>query len=97
MSESDYDSVKKDQPITKQDYDELITQAEQVLVSLSDRLSNVSVQVGKGSTDVLVAIKMIFGNKYIKPDGSSEITFDMFQQLTTALKKMGVDKVQEYL
>ena len=53
--------------------------------------------MGKSSTEVLNAIKKVFGPKYIKADGTSEITFDMFKQLTDSLKRVGENKVEEYL
>lgn len=84
-------------PIDKKEYDKLIKDAEEVLVSLSARLSIVTVKVGANSKDVLNAIRVVFGKHYIKSDGSSEITFDMFKQLTESLKSVGKDKVEEYL
>lgn len=84
-------------PIDKSEYDKLIKEAESVLDSLSNRLSTVTVLVSKSSPDVLNAIKKVFGNKYIKADGTSEITFDMFKQLTESLRRVGESKVEEYL
>ena len=91
------DYVTERAPIDKGEYDKLISDAEEVLVSLSNRLSTVTVIVGKSSTEVLNAIKKVFGPKYIKADGTSEITFDMFKQLTDSLKRVGENKVEEYL
>lgn len=84
-------------PIDKSEYDNLIKEAESVLDSLSGRLSMVTVLVSKSSPDVLNAIKKVFGDKYIKSDGTSEITFDMFKQLTDSLRRVGESKVEEYL
>lgn len=83
--------------VDKPQYDELMQEAEQVLVSLSSRLSNVSVKVGKESGEILHAITRLFGPKYIKSDGTSEITFEMFKQLTDSIRKIGEAKVEEYI
>lgn len=83
--------------VDKPEYDELMKEAEQVLVSLSSRLSNVSVKVGKESGEILHAITRLFGPQYIKSDGTSEITFEMFKQLTDSIRKIGESKVEEYI
>lgn len=83
--------------VDKPEYDELMKEAEQVLVSLSSRLSNVSVKVGKESGEILHAITRLFGTQYIKTDGTSEITFEMFKQLTDSIRKIGESKVEEYI
>ena len=91
------DGFEERAEIDKPEYDKLIKDAEAVLVSLSERLNMVTVSVNASSADVIVAIRKIFGVKYIKSDGSSEITFDMFQQLTESLRKVGEAKVDEYI
>lgn len=91
------DGFEERADIDKPEYDKLMKDAEAVLASLSERLNMVTVAVSANSADVIVAIRKIFGTKYIKPDGSSEITFDMFQQLTESLRKVGEAKVDEYI
>ena len=91
------DGFEERADIDKPEYDELMKDAEAVLASLSERLNMVTVAVSANSADVIVAIRKIFGTKYIKPDGSSEITFDMFQLLTESLRKVGEAKVDEYI
>ena len=91
------DGFEERADIDKPEYDKLIKDAEAVLASLSERLNMVTVSVNASSADVIVAIRKIFGVKYIKPDGSSEITFDMFKQLTDSLRQVGEAKVSEYI
>ena len=91
------DGFEERADIDKPEYDKLIKDAEAVLVSLSERLNMVTVSVNKNSVDVITAIQKVFGPKYIKSDGSSEITFDMFKQLTDSLRRVGEAKVSEYI
>jgi hypothetical protein len=82
---------------TKQEYDELIAAAEAAIKELNTELSNISINVGRSSTDVLTAIKYIFGDQYINANGTSVITYEMFAKVTNALKSAGNLKVAEYL
>lgn len=83
--------------VTKKDYDELIASANEAIGELNKDLSNLSVNVGLASTDVLTAIKYIFGPQHIQPNGTSVITYEMFSKVADSLRTSGKLKVSEYL
>ena len=83
--------------VTQKEYDNLIASANEAIGELGKDLSNLSVNVGKGSTDVLTAIKYIFGPKYIQANGTSTITYEMFSKVAESLRTAGKLKVGEYL
>ena len=90
-------SEEQDYPITESEYTSLMTHADDVINKLEAKLSNVSVKISAASDSVVEAVKVIFGEQYIKQDGSTEITFDMYKQLVKSLKDVGKMKVEEYV
>lgn len=80
-----------------EDYDATIEKANKVLTELESKLSNVSVNISSSSIDVINAIIALFGSSYIRSDGSSTITFDMFKTVTSKLREVGKVKVGEYV
>ena len=80
-----------------ENYEETLEKADKVLKELEDKLSNVSVNVSKSSEDVIEAVRSMFGSSYIKSNGTTTITFDMYKIITAKLREVGSTKVGEYL
>ena len=83
--------------VTQKEYDELMASANEAIGELGKDLSNLSVNVGKSSSDVLTAIKYIFGPQYIQANGTSVITYEMFSKVADSLRTSGKLKVSEYI
>ena len=61
--------------VTQKEYDELMASANEAIGELGKDLSNLSVNVGKSSSDVLTAIKYILGPPHIQANGTSVIAY----------------------
>lgn len=83
--------------VTTEEYTEVMASAKDAIDDLTNQLSNVSVNIGKNSTDILTAIKHIFGPNYINTNGTSTITYEMYDKVTKSLRTAGKLKVGEYL
>lgn len=83
--------------VTTEEYNEVMASAQDAIDELTSQLSNVSVNIGKNSTDILTAIKHIFGSNYINSNGTSTITYEMYDKVAKSLKTAGKLKVGEYL
>lgn len=83
--------------VTEKEYKEVMAAANAAIKELNSDLSNITIRVSKGSTDVITAIKYIFGPNYINSDGSSSITYEMFATVTDKVRQAGSLKVQESL
>ena len=83
--------------MTETSYKETLTEAENVLKELEGKLTNVSVNIDKNSGQVLEAIRLVFGSDYIRSDGTSTITFDMYRKVVDNLRVLGNAKVGEYI
>lgn len=83
--------------VTQEQYKEVIKEADRVLLQLDERLSNVTVNISAKSVDVVKAVSALFGNQHIRPDGSTEITFEMFKTVADSIKKIGNLKVGDYV
>lgn len=75
----------------------ILKETEGVLDELDNTLSTVEVVVTQKSPKVIQAISMLFGNSFIRSDGSAVITYKMYQQVNKMLRISGKAKVQEYL
>lgn len=83
--------------ISKEEIEELLQKTEGVLSELDGTLSTVEVQITKKTPAVIKAIAALFGEAYIRADGSATITYKMFQQVNKMLRLTGKVKVQEYV
>ena len=83
--------------VTENEYKDVLNRAEEAIAELNSNLSNVSVTVPKESTEIITAIKLIFGSSAINTDGSAIITYSMFNKVVANLRQMGSLKVGEYL
>ena len=82
---------------SNREYTELLQKADETIIELETKLNGVSIKVGASSTKVIEAVKAVFGPSYIKQDGSTELTFEMYKKVSEALREIGKLKVQEYL
>lgn len=82
---------------TREEVTGLLEETNEALVDLKSRLSNVEVVVPNTSVQVIKAISMLFGPSYIKSDGSSVITYEMFNKVSQSLREAGKLKVKEYV
>lgn len=85
------------QEVTQEEYKEIIKEADRVLSQLDTRLSNVTVNISAKSVYVVQAVSELFGKNHIRPDGSTEITFEMFKMVADSIKKIGNLKVEDYM
>lgn len=83
--------------VTEDEYKNVLNRADEALSELNSNLSNVSVTISSTSTDIITAIKMLFGTTAIQPDGSAIITYTMFNKVILNLRQAGALKVGEYL
>lgn len=83
--------------VTKEEYDSVMASAADAINELTRDVSSINVTVGANSTDVLTAIKFIFGPSYINANGTAVITYEMFDKVAQSLRTAGKLKVGEYL
>ena len=83
--------------VTQEEYKDIIKEADRVLAQLTTRLENVVVNVSPTSVDVVTAVSKLFGSNHIRPDGSTEVTFEMFKTVSDSIRKIGNLKVEDYL
>lgn len=81
--------------VTETEYNEVMAAVNAAIKELNSDLSNITIRVGKGSADVITAIKYIFGPNFINSDGTSAITYEMFATVADKLRQAGSLKVQE--
>lgn len=82
---------------TKEEITEILKKAEEVSEESDSMLSNIFIKIPSTSTKVIQAIVYVFGKSYIKADGSSIITYEMFKNVNQTLRKAGKVKVGEYV
>lgn len=82
---------------TEKEYTDIINVANTAINELESELSNIVINVGPSSKEVLTAIKYIFGPSYIATNGTSQITYEMFSIVANKLRAAGKLKVGEYL
>lgn len=82
---------------SKEEIKDLLKETEGVLDELESTLSTVEVVITQKSPKVIQAISMLFGNSFIRSDGSAVITYKMYKQVNKMLRIAGKAKVQEYL
>lgn len=82
---------------TKEEVDELLAEAEGVLDEMSNTLSTVEVKISNKSPAIVKAVAALFGPEYIRADGSTVITYKMFNQVNKMLRNAGKLKVKEYV
>lgn len=83
--------------VSEEEIKKLIQEADGVLDELNNEIKHVTVKIPAKASDVIIAIKQIFGDSYINSDGSSQITYTMYSRVIDILKQAGELKVQEYL
>lgn len=82
---------------TQEEINDLLSETDNVLSELHQDLNTVEVRVPKSSPQVIKAIAALFGQEYVRSDGSAVITYEMFSQVNTVLRKAGKLKVKEYV
>lgn len=87
----------KESTISKEELEKILQEKDTVLRELDHTLSTVEVVVTKETPNVIKAIHELFGDEYIRSDGSATITYRMFKQVNKMLRVSGKAKVQEYL
>ena len=82
---------------SKEEIESILKETEGVLDELNNTLSTVEVVVTQKTPKVIQAISRLFGDSFIRSDGSAVITYKMYQQVNKMLRISGKAKVQEYL